>query len=115
MKRLISALILREIPMLSNIIKYFTDPEGIAKKRTLVTILSTFAAGLIAAKGLFAFVCEDAIGRVALIACSIDIDKVAIFLNAFIELLNRPEVGAVGFLSGLWALVSAYRKEADKK
>lgn len=101
--------------MISKTIKYFTDPEGVAKKRTLVTILSTFAAGLIAAKGLFAFVCEDAVGKVALIVCSINVELVASLLNRMIDLLNSPEIGAVGFLSGLWALVSAYRKEAAKK
>jgi hypothetical protein len=114
MKRLISALILREIPVLSKLVGWITDPKMVARKRTIVTFLSTFAAGLIAAKGLIAFVCASAVSDFAMAVCRIDVEKIAVLIGGLIDLINRPEVGAVGFVSGVWALVSGYRKHAKE-
>lgn len=100
--------------MISKLIAWVTDPKMIARKRTIVTFLSTFAAGLIAAKGLIAFMCAQVESGVAQFLCSVNIDQVAIFISAFVDLVNRPEIGAVGFISGLWALISGFRKDKAK-
>jgi hypothetical protein len=114
MDKLMTAIILKKIPLLSVIVKYFTDPDAVGKRRTIVTALSTIAAGLIAAKGLIAFVCQNAIGKFALAACSVDVEKLAAFIAGVVSILNQPEVGAVGFASGIYALAKAYKKEKSK-
>lgn len=114
MKRLIALLILKEIPVISKLVAWITDPKMVARKRTIVTFLGMIAAGLISAKGLISFVCDGVSSGVSGFLCSVNVDLVAQFIGAFVEIINRPEISGIGFLTSLWALVSAYKKNATK-
>lgn len=99
---------------MTNVIKWVTDPNMVARKRTIVTFLATFAAGLKLSGPLFAFTCGFASGFMETV-CHVDVNAVANFLNGLSGLVDLPSISAVGFVTGAWALISAYKKEVAKK
>ena len=106
MKRLLAALLLKEVPILSNFLKWFFSPDMVARKRTIIVFLIAMAGGLKASIPLFGFVCEGAES----VLCKVDLGYVAQTIVQFTDLLNTPEMGGVAFITGLYAIFSGYKK-----
>lgn len=114
MKRLFAMLLLKEIPVMTNVIKWVTDPNMVARKRTIVTFLTTFAFGLKLSIPLFLFACGFATGFIQSV-CSADFNAISNLLSGLATMIDAPATSAVAFLTGAWALISAYKKEVAKK
>ena len=95
--------------MISNMVKWLSDPETKAKKRTLLVFLVALAGGLKASVPLFQFICTGVESSI----CKVDVNAVAGAITQLTNLLNTPEVGGVALLTGLYAIFSGYKK--DKK
>lgn len=96
--------------MISKFVNWLFSPETKAKKRTLIVFMGSMAGGLIAAKPMVDFACGDS----TFILCSVNLVLVSDAISKLTVLISSPEMGGIGFITGLYAIYSGFKKDVKK-
>ncbi len=104
---------IEQVPIMTKIFKWLTDPTAVGRKRTITSILAIIAVALRAIAPALAQACGA--GDFVTAVCSIDTINVAWYLEFATDTLNNlivPGTDLVTVLMGIWALKSAKGKTA---
>ena len=104
---------IEQVPVMTKIFKWLTDPTAVGRKRTITSVLAIVAVALRAIAPVLAQACGA--GDFASAVCSVNAVDVAWYLEFATDALNNlivPGADLATVLMGIWALKSAKGKTA---